>query len=206
MNMEIGKRKAETGERRQILRVLALSRASRPLSWPAGRLPRFQVSAFKFPVSALRSPLSAFSLVEVTLALGIAGFCLIAMLGLIPAGMRNAATASEQTTTVGILGAVMSDLKGTPSGASASPRFGIPIPHPGSLASSNLYFSVDGGTKDEHNMDLTPSTARYAAVATLSAPANSTVVNTQVRVFWPAGATASNASGSIEGITVLDRF
>ncbi len=164
--------------------------------FPAGA----QVSGFKFPVSGFRFPVSAFSLVEVTLALGIAGFCLVAMMGLIPAGMRNAATASEQTMTVGILGSVISDLKGTPAATNASPRFGIPIPQPGNSASNTIYFSEDG-----QNV-AGASTARYAAVATLSAPANSTVVNTQVRVFWPAGAAAANASGSIEGITVLDRF
>ena len=147
-----------------------------------------------------RQNLHGFSLVEVTVALGIAGFCLLAMLGLIPVGMRNAATASEQTATVGILAAVISDLRETPAGASASPRFGTTMPQPGNSASYTIYFSEDGQKVDG------AASARYAAVATLSAPANSFAVNLQVRVYWPAGAGAANASGSIEGITVLDRF
>jgi uncharacterized protein (TIGR02598 family) len=142
----------------------------------------------------------AFSLIEVTIALGIAAFCLIAMLGLLPSGMRNAATASEQTATIGILGDVLSDLKGTPVSSTNSPRFEISIPTAGNSTSQTLYFS-ENGTKED-----TVSQARYSVVANLSAPTGSTVANTQVRIYWPAAASVANASGSIESVTVLDRF
>lgn len=46
-----------------------------------------------------RASLAAFSLVEVTLALGVTGFCLIAILGLIPVGISSNQAASEQTST-----------------------------------------------------------------------------------------------------------
>jgi uncharacterized protein (TIGR02598 family) len=40
-------------------------------------------------LSAMRNYLSDFSLVEVTLALGIAAFCLIALFGLMPVGVQT---------------------------------------------------------------------------------------------------------------------
>jgi len=156
---------------------------------------RSQLQPSTFIVSS-----SAFSLVEVTIALGIAAFCLISMLGLLPGGMRNAATATEQTATIGILGAVLSDLKGTPTNSTNSPRFAITIPASGSSASQTLYFTEDG-----HKV-ASASSARYAVVANLSAPTGSTVANAQVRIYWPAAASTTNASGSIESVTVLDRF
>jgi uncharacterized protein (TIGR02598 family) len=153
---------------------------------PGASLPGFRFSA------------SAFSLVEVTLALGVAGFCLVVLLGLLPVGMRTTATASEQTATVGILGSIISDLKATPSDTSTSPGFAISIPQQGN-STTTLYFTEHGEAVPE------PTTARYAVVATLSAPASSSLVNTHIRIYWPPGATANNASGSIESMTVLDR-
>jgi uncharacterized protein (TIGR02598 family) len=155
---------------------------------------------FHLPPSIFLLSSGAFSLVEVTIALGIAAFCLISMLGLLPGGMRNAATATEQTATIGILGAVLSDLKGTPTSSTNSPRFAITIPASGSSASQTLYFTEDG-----HKVP-SASSARYAVVANLSAPTGSTVANAQVRIYWPAAASTTNASGSIESVTVLDRF
>ena len=146
------------------------------------------------------TPPAGFSLVEVTLALGLAGFCLVAMLGLIPAGMRNVATASEQTATVGILGSIISDLKGTPSGTATSPRFAITIPTAAGVTNvATNYFSEDG------EKVASASAARYAAAITLSSDGTSSSVNAYVRIFWPAAA-ATNASGSVEGFTVLDRY
>ena len=68
---------------------------------------------------------AAFSLVEVTLALGVAGFCLIAVLGLLPAGLNTNQNSTRQTTANGILSAILSDIRATPRTATQSPLFGI---------------------------------------------------------------------------------
>jgi uncharacterized protein (TIGR02598 family) len=176
---ETGERRPESGERRTEISSAA------PVSGF-----RFQVSGFKFQVSA-------FSLVEVTLALGLAGFCLVALLGLIPAGMRNASTATEQTAAVGLLGAVVSDLRGTPGSSSTSPRYGIVVPASGSLTSSTNYFSDDGQTNAR-------SQSRYVVESTLT-PQPNDLVNARILIYWPAMATSTKAQGSVESVTVLDR-
>ena len=46
--------------------------------------------------------MNAFSLVEVTLALGIAAFCLLAIFGLLPVGIKSQQNAIGQTVAAGI--------------------------------------------------------------------------------------------------------
>src|SRR5215813_5749765 len=53
----------------------------------------------------------AFSLVEVTLALGIAAFCLIAVFGLMPVGVQINRNATSQTAATNIIGAIIADLR-----------------------------------------------------------------------------------------------
>ena len=67
----------------------------------------------------------AFSLVEVTLALGIAAFCLIAVFGLVPVGVQTNRNATSQTTATNILSSVVSDIRASPKGSSATAKYGI---------------------------------------------------------------------------------
>ena len=57
---------------------------------------------------------AAFSLVEVTLALGIAAFCLIAVFGLMPIGVQTNRNATSQTAANNIIAAIVADLRATP--------------------------------------------------------------------------------------------
>jgi len=56
---------------------------------------------------------TAFSLVELTLALGVAAFCLLAVFGLMPVGVQTNRNATSQTAAAGIMAAVVADLRGT---------------------------------------------------------------------------------------------
>ncbi|MFZ4776172.1 MAG: hypothetical protein ACOYM3_12445 [Terrimicrobiaceae bacterium] len=179
LTAKTGKRRPESGERRTKISSTA------------------PVSSFRFQVSGFRFPTSAFSLVEVTLALGLAGFCLVALLGLIPAGMRNASTATEQTAAVGLLGAVVADLSGTIGSSSSSPQYGIALPASGSATTSTNYFS-DGGQTNAR------SQSRYVVESTIT-PQNNDLATARILIYWPAMATSTNAKGSVESVTVLDR-
>src|SRR5438094_8087654 len=68
---------------------------------------------------------AAFSLVEVTLALGIAAFCLIAVFGLIPVGVQTNRNATSQTAATNIMAAVVADLRATPKPNTTSTQFGM---------------------------------------------------------------------------------
>src|SRR6266542_3377646 len=54
---------------------------------------------------------AAFSLVEVTLAIGIAAFCLIAVLGLLPVALTIQQASIQQTTATAILSTTAADLR-----------------------------------------------------------------------------------------------
>jgi len=69
--------------------------------------------------------IAAFSLVEVTLALGIAAFCLIAVLGLVPVGVQTNRNATSQTFATNILSGVVSDIRASPKGSTATPKYKI---------------------------------------------------------------------------------
>jgi type II secretory pathway pseudopilin PulG len=53
----------------------------------------------------------AFSLVEVTLALGVAAFCLLVLLGLLPTGLKTQQSSIQQTTANQILSQICSFLR-----------------------------------------------------------------------------------------------
>src|SRR5438309_893278 len=92
-----------------------------------------------------------FSLVEVTLALGVASVSLLVIFSLLPIGLQTNQRSIEQTASADILSAVASDLRATavttPRGSAAtSPQFAISIPaNPtGSTSTTILYFTRAG--------------------------------------------------------------
>src|SRR5437667_8594329 len=58
-----------------------------------------------------RAKTTAFSLVEVTLALGVAAFCLIAVLGLLPTSLKTQQSSIQQTTANQIISTIFSFLR-----------------------------------------------------------------------------------------------
>lgn len=80
-----------------------------------------------------------FSLVEVTMALGLVSFCLVAMLGLLPVGLKGAKTSSEQLTALQVLLSVENDYRAATT--QSSTHYGIP------LSSGTGTFFVDNAFK-----------------------------------------------------------
>ncbi len=139
---------------------------------------------------------SAFSLVEVTLALGVAAFCMIAVFGLLPVGVQTNRNATSQTAATNIIAAVAADLRATPKTSATSSQFGITFgtnPPP-------LYFDAAG----QFTTSLSAN-SRYQLNITWnpSAPTGSRYAD--LKVTWPAAATPANASGSTEMFAAFDR-
>jgi len=86
---------------------------------------------------------NGFSLVEVALAIAIAVFCLVTIMGLLPVGLTSGQATAGETAANGILNEVLADLRATgptiPSGASAtSQQFGIAIPATGTTSQTRF--------------------------------------------------------------------
>jgi len=140
---------------------------------------------------------SGFSLVEVTLAVGIAGFCLIAILGLLPIGLKSNSVAIEQTKAVSVIGGIAADLRNTPRSATKSPRYQIDLPLAGL---KTIYLTEDGVAVAQ------AGDARYQVVISASAGSSGRMATRlNVKASWPAQAAPANAAGSVETFLALDR-
>jgi uncharacterized protein (TIGR02598 family) len=149
-----------------------------------------------------RSPtVPAFSLVEVTLALGIAAFCLITVFGLVPVAVLANRNATSQTAANNIIAAVVADLRATPKTASSSSQFAITF-----LTNKTLYF--DGSGQSTTSLS---ANSRYQLNVTFSqqspapTPPAIPTIYADLKVTWPAAATLANATGAAEMLAALDR-
>ena len=134
---------------------------------------------------------SGFTLVEVTLALGVAAFCLLAIFGLIPTGINCNRASVEQTAAASLARAIVADLRTTPQNSNSSPQYTIPFPS----TSAPFYFAEDGTAGN--------SSSRYLATITINSGAPTAFAN--IRITWPASAPVASASGSYEVTTAIGR-
>jgi uncharacterized protein (TIGR02598 family) len=141
-----------------------------------------------------RSSRSGFSLVEVTLALGIAAFCMVAVLGLMPVGVQTNRNATSETAATNILAAVVADLRATPVTSSTSTQYGVTF----GTNPAPLYFDGAGQFSTSLNAN-----SRYQLNVTWNG--SSGLRYADVKVTWPAAATAANANGSAEMFAAFDR-
>ena len=139
---------------------------------------------------------AAFSLVEVTLALGIAAFCLIAVIGIIPVGVQTNRNATSQTAATNVMAAVIADLRATPTTTNTSLQFAISF---GTSGTQTRYFDGSGTA----STSMTANSRYRVDIRWSSAPTGLRYAD--VKVWWPAAATAANASGSTEMFAAFDR-
>lgn len=157
----------------------------------------------------------AFSLVELTLALGIAAFCLIAVFGLVPIGVQTNRNATSQTAATNIMAAVVSDLRATLPTKPISTEFGIKFGTNATLyfdgtgscscddaAGLRKFNSGTGSCSDSWNPALK---LRYQLNVTWPSSGWSGLSYADLKVTWPAAATPTSAIGSTEMFVAFDR-
>ena len=166
---------------------------------------------------------NAFSLVEVTLALGVAAFCLLAVFGLVPIGVQTNRNATSQTAATNIGALAVADLR---AAKAASFMLGITIPtDPTTLPQ---FFPPDvvpcssgrtSGTSQVRFVDAQgqvssppiSSTSLYRLIVTFvkntTATATTGAMYINVKVTWPAAIDpcAITPAGSVEMFAALDR-
>ena len=142
------------------------------------------------------SKAAAFSLIEVVLALGVAAFCLTAVLGLLPVGVQTNRNSSSQTAASNIIATVVSDLRTTPAAATTSPEFAITFE-----AEKTLFFDASGQASSSLSTD-----SRYRLNVTWnSAPTG--LHYAVLKATWPAEVdpAATAPGGSVEIFAAFDR-
>jgi uncharacterized protein (TIGR02598 family) len=138
-----------------------------------------------------RRPFSSrggFSLVEITLALGLMAICFLAVLGLLPIASGSNRAAAAEGAAASIAAAVVADLRATPKTATTSPQFGVPLG-----ASTTLYFDAEG----RYSPDLEPTSQYRVTITSPGNPAGAKAASfAHIKISWPAAATLSNAAGT----------
>jgi uncharacterized protein (TIGR02598 family) len=146
-----------------------------------------------------------FSLVEVTLALGIVTFCLIAIFSLLPAGLRSAQASAEEAGAAALLSQLATQIRTAKTNASGEFVIGDPLPGTFTYGSSVVFtnqFSL-AGTRGSSN-------ARYVGRVQVEAPTNAlSPGRALISLAWPAAGPVTwntsqtnwtNARGSVSAV------
>ena len=159
-----------------------------------------------------REQTSAFSLVEITIALGVAAFCLLAIVGLLQTGLTSEKATIGQTTGGGILSLIYSDLSASQANASLSPAYQFSLSNQTLNTPQTLYLSESG--EPTGSIGSAPTGAsRFRVSVGIQSPATNSQAPALARIVvtWPAladpvpGQWAAKASGSVEVLTALER-
>lgn len=148
-----------------------------------------------------------FSLVEVTLALGVAAVSLLVIFGLLPLGLQTNQRSIEETASADILSAVAADLRATPvtnprGRGTTSTQFGISIPAAGGTGTTTLFFN---SARQPNSSQQSDSRYRITITFLSSSGGPKTATFADLKVTWPAAAAIANAQGSAEMFTAFDR-
>ena len=157
---------------------------------------------------------SAFSLVEVTLALGIAAFCLIAVFGLIPVGVQTNRNATSQTAATNIAALVVADLRAAPRPPPTHRYFALTsaIGLRGdyiSTAKANapLTFRARSLALALHRIGTSVNIQPWYQVNVTFPPSTGNLTYANLKVTWPAAVdpATTTPAGSVEMFAALDR-
>jgi uncharacterized protein (TIGR02598 family) len=179
-----------------------------------GQLPSPQWDRYcliTYPKMKMKPPLhklAAFSLVEITAAIGVAGFCLIAVLGLLPVALQTQQASVQQTTANAIMAAILGDLRADvrlPPGQASKEResgFGLHGHWLEVSTPDTLYFTNHAtlaGSLD--------STATFRAKITYLFPPTASTCVAKIIVSWPAQVDPETGvpAGSVETFIAVNR-
>jgi competence protein ComGC len=152
---------------------------------PTGVLPRLAQSKMKRPLHET----AAFSLVEITLALGIAAFCLITIMALLPVALKTHQSSIQQTTANTICSQIVADLSAAqrlPPGQQ-SKQFNLHGHWAEAGTPDVLYFAKEGTViPNSINQTNAPADSVFRATITYLQPPVETTSLADITVSWPA--------------------
>jgi len=154
---------------------------------------------------------AAFSLVEVTLALGLSAFCLLVVIGMLPVALKVNQSSVQQTIANGLASQIIADLRAAarlPPGQ-MSKSFSL-HPHnggPWDPTPDVLYFTNDGKyILNANNQANAPTDATFRGTVTYRLPPTDTTSLADVTVSWPAAQPdTSKVAGSVEVFAAINR-
>jgi type II secretory pathway pseudopilin PulG len=157
--------------------------------------------------------IAAFSLVEITLAIGVAGFCLLAVLGLLPVALKTQQASIQQTTASQVLSIFAADLRASvryPPGLEDKlndqqhtlrghwARVGTP---------DTIYFTNEGWQTGGLTPAAPPADAVFRLTLAYLRPPTETTALSNIKVTWPAQVDPATGTpaGSVETFIAINR-
>lgn len=155
----------------------------------------------------------AFSLVELTLAIGVAAFCLLAVMGLLPAALKTQHASIQQTTASEVLSMFGADLRANvryPPGLEDRIycqfrnirahwcRVGTP---------DTIYFTNEGWQTGGLTPSSPPADAVFRLTLTYLIPPVETTSVANIKVTWPAQVNPATGTpeGSVQTFIAINR-
>jgi len=173
-----------------------------------------------YPKMKMKPPLhkvAAFSLVEVTLALGVAAFALLAILGMLPTSLKTQQASIQQTTANEIISQIFSDLRADvrlPPGQASKVCPDPPDPNQPCQWSNlhghwrdralpdTLYFTNEAKQTGTIN-GSPPADAVFRSKITYRLPPTDTTSLADITVSWPAQVDPDQGSVPAGSVTTL---
>ena len=154
---------------------------------------------------------AAFSLVEVTIALGVAAICLLPLVGLLPAGLKTQQASAQQTIANQIMTVLLSDLRADlrlPPGQASKEGdsgFGLHGHWAQMFAPDTLWFNQQGQWLQLNG--TAPAAATFRAKITYFRPPNISTSAANIVVSWPAQANPATTTpaGSVQQFIAVNR-
>lgn len=160
---------------------------------------------FSSPAGDRRDSLdSGFSLIEVVLALGLASFVLVSILGLFGSGLKGVGESEARIEAANAAAGILSQRLAIPAGAlpdSPLPALvlsNLPVASTNALESRVQVNSTGGLVPDGGRFGLT-----YRIWRDVSQSTNSRQVKVHLLLTWPAGASAGDAGNQYDLLTSI---
>jgi type II secretory pathway pseudopilin PulG len=156
---------------------------------------------------------AAFSLVEITLAMGVAAFCLIAVMGMLPAGLKIQQASIQQTTANQVLSEAAADLRASvrypPGQANKLNSQQQALKGHWALVGTpdTLYFTNEGAQTGGLTPSTPPADAVFRLTLTYLLPPTDTTSLANITVTWPAQVDPATGvpAGSVKTFIAVNR-
>jgi uncharacterized protein (TIGR02598 family) len=151
-----------------------------------------------------------YTLVEVVFALGVAVFCLLPVLGLLPIGLLTNQGTVRETMATSLAQAVADDLRATPPTSMTSPVYNLGVPATGGSVAVTTFYLTENGTAAPAPSTQSPT---YLATVVFTPAVAGTLNASSARILitWPAlpnqpnNQVPSHYQGSFETVVGLSR-
>lgn len=184
-----------TGAELMIKRILSPLTPVVKLRLPVEFVSRKSVARLEHsPADALNGKIQSqslhlgFSLIEVALALSLASFCVVTLLGLLPIALRNFQQADNQSAMVNLATSVAQDLNSTAQSANVenSSLYALSIPSSGGSSTSPQTIFVDASGDPTTGPNYAGALYRVTVAFVPPATGSKTATSAQIMITFPA--------------------